>query len=201
MNCVLSSMACAVRVGYEGDAPLHDCVFANLVIYDSRAGLDIVSIAPQGSNWIVHGAPIDRISFQNVVMHNVGFPIYVWAGDQNPKKDKYSGHIRDIVFSNISADGFATSYIAGEFKGAIRNVTLRDVTLRLHDNGSEFNNNPTTSCWYGYRTAGVLRVFGAENVVIENFRSSTERKQPALAWQDTVGLEYKGKALPEAGEL
>ena len=41
-NCVLSSTCCAVRIGYEGDSPIRNCTFSNLVMPHTRTGINML---------------------------------------------------------------------------------------------------------------------------------------------------------------
>lgn len=128
-NCTLSSSTCAIRLGYEGDAPLRNCVFSNLSIYDSNIGIDVVSIIPAGTIYcsIVEGAVIEDIIFSDIVMRNVNQPIFVWLGNQTEKT--MVGTIKNLAFRSVIAHGKKGSYIGGTAADSIKSVSLRDVKL------------------------------------------------------------------------
>ena len=100
-NCRLSSSTCAIRIGYEGDAPIRNLSFKNLEIVDSRHGIDILSIVPISKLRIDHGTPMDHFQFEDIRMTNVGQAFFLWAGNEPPRKG-YNGHMRNFVFKNIT---------------------------------------------------------------------------------------------------
>jgi polygalacturonase len=83
-NCILQSRSSGIRVGY-GINPIRNCVFLNLVIYNSNRGLGVFS-RDDGS--------IENILFSNITIQNRlhaghwwdnGEPIHVSAIKQDPK--------------------------------------------------------------------------------------------------------------------
>lgn len=132
-NCTLSSTTCAVRVGYEGDAPIRNCVFSNLSIYNTRTGIDILSIIPSKPWCMIHaGAPIEGILFDNIVMENVSRPIYLWMG--NETDEPLRGKIQNIKISNVIAYATNTCYIGGCPEASINGVELSNIKLILQGN-------------------------------------------------------------------
>jgi polygalacturonase len=130
-NCTFSSSACAVRIGYEGDAPIRNCIFSNISIYDTDIGLDIVSILPNRDvAGIDKGADIDNISFNNIVMKNVQRAFFLWMGNER-KDGNFLGRIQHIQFNNISAEASRTSYISGCEERKIESISMRNVDIRM----------------------------------------------------------------------
>jgi len=83
-DCILSSATCAVRVGYEGNGVIRDCLFSNLMIYDSKNGINFLAVLPTGKRFnIDEGSKISNMVFSNVVMRNVGRPFFLWAGSED----------------------------------------------------------------------------------------------------------------------
>lgn len=70
-NCRLRTSSCGIRVGYEGDGELRDCVFQDNVIYQSMIGISIMSVLdpenPRGT-LIRHGAWIHDITFSDMAI-------------------------------------------------------------------------------------------------------------------------------------
>lgn len=111
-NCTFYSSACAIRVGYEGDAPIRNCLFNNITIAETDIGIDIVSIIPLNSWSIIEeGAGIENIVFSNITMTNVNQPIFVWMG--NETKHEMQGFIKNISFRNIHAEAQSGCFIGG----------------------------------------------------------------------------------------
>ncbi len=162
-NSILSSSTCAVRIGYEGDAPIRDAVFGNLIIYDSRHGIDILSIAPVCAMKIERGTPIENIRFENIVMRNVGQAFFIWAGNEKPRTD-YGGSIRNLSFAGMTIESVATSYIGTDIPGAISDLRFTDIVMHVADlPGVEPTENPSGSIaghWGGHWKSGGLRLRG-----------------------------------------
>ncbi len=127
-NCTMSSSACAVRLGYEGDAPIRNCTFSNLAIYNTHIGIDIISVIPS-RRWfkINEGTLIDGIVFDNIVMQNVVRPIYMWLG--NETGDPLLGRIQNIKISNVIAYAKNACYIGGCEEARIEGVELNNIKL------------------------------------------------------------------------
>ena len=109
-NCSLASPpACAVRVGYEGDAVIRNCTFNNLTISDSNIGLDVVCVRP--GDTIAKGTRCENIAFNNVVMRNVDTAIYFWMGHDPGGPSQV--HLKNIQVANLIAQSRFGSYIGG----------------------------------------------------------------------------------------
>jgi polygalacturonase len=130
-NCTLSSTACGLRVGYEGDAPMKNCVFNNLTMVNTDIGIDIVSILPEKAANINKGVEIENIIFSNIVMENVNRAIYLWLGSAG--RGKFTGRIENILISNVLAKGKYASYIRGMEGYTIRGVELDHVKLIMQE--------------------------------------------------------------------
>jgi polygalacturonase len=151
-NCTLSSTACAVRVGYEGDGVIRNCSFSNLVIRDTDIGLDIVSILPGAPNPglnITSGACIERISFANTVMDNVNRPFFIWMGNETERP--FGGAIRDIVIDGLTATAKAAGYIGGTPEHCVEGVEIRGARIAIAGNAADGATNADQDVW-GART-------------------------------------------------
>ena len=171
-NCRLSSTTCAIRIGYEGDAPIRDLTFRNLDIRDSRHGIDILSVAPNCKLRIDHGTPMDHFTFENFRMDNVGQAFFIWAGNEPPRR-VYDGHIRDLALRNMEIRAVASSFIGSEKPGEITGVTMKNITMHVSDLPEippveDFSTMP--NLWGDWWKCGGLRLHNAPGVSLENCR-------------------------------
>ncbi|MCF7976222.1 MAG: endo-polygalacturonase [Phycisphaerae bacterium] len=125
-DCVLwNQVAHALSVGAELRDDVTDVLFTDCdVIHD------------QGREWslrIFHcdAARISDIRFENIRIEEARKCISVWIGKAVWTRDKEPGHIRDVVFKNITASGTPlTVELTGiDEAHAIENVLFQTVTL------------------------------------------------------------------------
>ncbi|HEY3854671.1 MAG TPA: glycosyl hydrolase family 28-related protein [Verrucomicrobiae bacterium] len=128
-NCTLSSRSAGVRVGFAS-GEIRDCVFANLVIFDSNRG---ISVDVRGTN------SIENVLFSDIVIQTrlgtghwwgKGEPIRVSARPWNPKVSQI-GHIRNVRFRNITADSESGIVVYGSDQSIIKNLVFEGVKVRL----------------------------------------------------------------------
>lgn len=225
-NCVLATDACGVRVGYEGNTPIRDCVFSNLTIRDSAYGLNITSIYPQSAEGRITGTPIDRIAFSNIVMRNVINGIAVWAGT-NFNAPEYSGHIRNISFCNICGSDISGNWIGYSsptdtpcsHNPVISGILLRDVVFNIIDRPTSAVRNSCT-CWAmpppapngklgdslatplfgGHWQGSGMGLKRIDGVRFENVEFNVDNPGcPALLWQGIRCFMIDGKLMSEQG--
>lgn len=125
-DCRLVSATCAIRLGYEGDAPIRDCTFRNIEITDTRHGIDIQSVAPGSeckSSVIITGTPISDIRFENIVMRNTARAFFFWAGNIAEART-YAAEISNLTFRNIDAE-----VLDGSFIGSVDGIAIHDLTF------------------------------------------------------------------------
>jgi len=128
-NCTLSSRSAAVRVGFAG-VDVRDCVFANLVIFDSNRGL---AVNVRGAN------SIENVLFSDIVIQTrlhtghwwgKGEPIQVSALPWDPKV-KQIGHIKNVRFRNITAESPSGIIVYGCGQSVIKDLLFQGVKLRI----------------------------------------------------------------------
>ncbi|HPA16322.1 MAG TPA: glycoside hydrolase family 28 protein [Verrucomicrobiae bacterium] len=132
-NCTLSSSASALKLGTESQGGFEDITFGNCVVYDTRDGVSIEE---------VDGGACERINVSNIVMRNVAVPIFVRLGNRaNPlpgREKPAMGKMRDIMISNIQADGAAVTgcSVTGLPDHPVGNVTLDNIRIRFVGGGT-----------------------------------------------------------------
>lgn len=116
-NCILSSPCNGIRLGV-GEGTIQDCLFSNIVIHDSRYGIDLVS---RYGDVRPNGATIRRVRFSNVRL-DVLVPIHmvVGAGAKAP------AGIRDIDFHGFRVTAEAGMHVGGEFDCPAERIRFSD---------------------------------------------------------------------------
>lgn len=139
-NCLLQSRSAGIRVGY-GEFPIRNCIFSNLVIYDSNRGIGVFAR---------DNADIEHIFFDNIIIRNRihsghwwgnGEPIHVSTMPQQAGLP--GGDIRDIRFSNIIADSETGILVWGSDLNRISDISFSKVKLNIHrsDLAEEYGGN------------------------------------------------------------
>ena len=124
-NCTMSSTCCAVRIGYEGDGPIRNCAFSNLVFFNTRTGLNM--LVPRNTDCqILHGPPIENLVFSNIVM-DTRIALYLWIGDDASAP----GGIRNVTISGVRATTERACYVGGSRTVPIENLRLSDFDLTV----------------------------------------------------------------------
>jgi len=127
-NCLLQSRSAGIRVGY-GINPIRNCIFSNLVIYNSNRGLGVFS-RDDGS--------IENILFSDITIQNRihtghwwgnGEAIHVSAVKQDPNLP--AGPVKNIRFRNIIAESESGIVIYGTEASKISDVLLENVSIRI----------------------------------------------------------------------
>lgn len=204
-NCVLRSSTCGIRIGYEGDAPIRNCVFSNLTISDTATGIDMLSLnSPCPFAKLDKGTPIEHLLFQNIIMHNVGRAFFLWAGNQYPERP-YEGCIRDIHFSGIHADGQTTSWIGSQEENAVSGLVMDHVKLRIRESlEAEPEKDPTAvpGIWSGPLRSGALVLRGIHGVTVNDLECEIRNtSSTALHWKDLKQFRLNGVEQAEDGSL
>ena len=148
-NCMLQSRSSGIRIGY-GHFPIRNCIFSNLVIYDSNRGLGI--FAREAS------AAIENIYFDNIIIRcrlhkghwwGKGEPIHV---SSIPRlKDDRAGIVRNINFSNITAECETGVVIWGDNEDDIQDIVFDNVRIEIKESsisdiyGGNLDLRPTNS--------------------------------------------------------
>ena len=127
-NCILQSRSSGIRVGY-GINPIRNCIFSNLVIYDSNRGLGVFSR---------DAGYIENILFSNITIQNRlhsghwwgnGEPIHVSAIKQDPEIT--AGPVKNIRFRNIIAESESGIVIYGTKESPVEKILLENVSIHM----------------------------------------------------------------------
>jgi polygalacturonase len=133
-NCVLESIAGAVKLGTGSSGDFRDIKVSNCVIRNSGVGLGL---------FIKDGGTVERVSFSNISiettrqdvpinsrLRNNIIPIYIDLTKRDP--DSSLSHVRDINFSNIQIASDNSIVIQALPQSPIENLTMRDITFRIN---------------------------------------------------------------------
>lgn len=147
-NCVLQSRSAGIRVGY-GHYPIRNCVFSNLVIYGSNRGIGVFARESE--------AVIENIYFDNIIITSrlhkghwwgKGEPIHISSIDAY--ENNTAGIIKNIQFTNITAESETGVVIWGERENTIQNIRFNNVQLTIKESpisdiyGGNFDLRPTS---------------------------------------------------------
>ncbi len=129
-NCTLETMCTALKFGSETHRDFRDIVFSNCIIKDTSQGLSIV---------LVDGATIERVTFSNIFIQNVGehwrtpvYPVLFHVSQRTP--ESRLGKVRDLTLNNINVNSNYGMVIQGTEKSNIENLKIRDINFRVEDN-------------------------------------------------------------------
>jgi polygalacturonase len=137
-NCRLKTTSCGIRLGYEGDGAIRNCIFTNCVIYESMIGISMmVTINPDGKRVrIFRGPEISGVIFSNLVinaMQTFNFQVL----REGP--GEFTGYIDNIMFQNIIANATRGSYIGGLAENHIRSLDFENLSMTLNGHlGNDF---------------------------------------------------------------
>jgi hypothetical protein len=117
INCSLSSSCNAIRLGV-GEGNIHDAVFSDITITDTKQAFNIVGAYVKGNR----GTDIYGISFNNIVVE---------AKELVRIHHMYSpeAKIRDIVFDGISGTAPDVSHIWAKQAAPFKNMVFRNVDV------------------------------------------------------------------------
>jgi len=133
-NCILSSLASALKMGTESNGGFEDVTISNCTIYDT--GYSGIALE------MVDGGAFDRVNVSNVTMKNVKVPIFVRLGNRARPipglKPPGMGSMRNVIISNVQASGVGETgcSITGIPGFLVENVTLENVRIDFEGGGT-----------------------------------------------------------------
>ena len=193
-NCILSGGAASSGVrlgGFEGDSPIRNCTFSNLVIYDSALGIDL-GCAFADIAWLKKGIRIENVVFQNITMRNVGNPIHLWMANWKKDQPPMRASIRNVQISNVIAECHRGCFITGLPGLRVENVTLSDIHLtiigKMEENAPELQD----PFWFGL-SPYAFYCSQADNVRVRNLSVDWSRSQGV--WPYTAFVHDSGRVI------
>lgn len=130
-NCTLASRACAVKIGSETAGPVRNCAFRNCVVRGSNRGLGV-------QHW--DGGDVTNVAFSDITVETRLFkgpwwgkaePVYVTSVPRDEETDLRA--VRNVRFSNVSAQCEIGVLVYGHENATIENVRLDGVRLDVRD--------------------------------------------------------------------
>jgi hypothetical protein len=140
-NCVLQTVASAIKLGTTSNGDFRDVKVSNCVIRNTDVGIGF---------FIKDGATAERLSFENISIETVSqdtrinrlfrnsiIPFYIDIEQRTPQSK--IGAVRDVTFSDIQVTSDNSALIQGMNESLIQNLTLRNITFRVPV-GFDFSN-------------------------------------------------------------
>lgn len=161
-DCELATHASAIKLGTASIGGFEDIIFSNITIRKSKAdtvhhplnfenGMTGIDLAA------VDGGEMKRISISNIKMEGLENPIHIKLGNRlskdihsnankagaEPLSQTKVSKIEDIIISGVEAQngGPYPIVIAGFEGNSIKNVTLKDITIKPNVAGNEASQN------------------------------------------------------------
>ena len=130
-NCVLSTPCNALRVGVYSDWPIRNCAFSNVVMHNTRTGINLG--CSTATSWRIeheqvteHGPITENITFQNIVM-DTDQPLRVWIDDSA----RAPARIRNVNISDVQATASQGCYIGSHRHLPVEDVRIQNMRLTL----------------------------------------------------------------------
>ena len=196
-NCTLTTRCCGVRIGYApSDLPIRNVVFSNLVMHNTRTGIDLLSPLESALRLPCeplarHGPLLENISFNNIVMETQ-VALYVWV---DPKVSPPAG-IRNISLSNITATTQQACFVGGTPAAPVDGLRIDNMSLVV--NGEVSGNLPVdppeeVSRWGCPGVPHAFYMRHGRNVTLSRLHVSWDRARgpwrSALRARDVHGLD------------
>jgi len=178
-NCKLSTCCCGIRIGYEGDNPIRNCTFSNIVMHDTRTGIDML-VPHDEELWPVdHGPAIENISFSNFIM-NTRQAILIVIADEA----RSPGCVRNINISDMFATTERGCYLGGSNDIPIDSLRINNFKLEIHGMMDDCFGDAVPypyRVWDYWNTKGIPYGIFCRNMKNSEFRDVT------IKWEDVEG--------------
>ncbi|MBL8028881.1 MAG: right-handed parallel beta-helix repeat-containing protein, partial [Fibrobacteres bacterium] len=186
-NCTLISPCNAIRLGYEGDGPIRNCTFNNIIIPESRTGINIL-VPTHPEYGIHHGPAIENVLFSNMIM-DVKKAFFLWTGD----KASSPASLRRIRFDNIIASANRANFIGGSASVPAEEIHFSRVHMSMFgEMKDDFNGvAPDPYGVFGYWTkSGLPYAFYVRNAKKVSFSDVTiDWKRATGKWREALKVE------------
>ena len=137
-NCNLTSYASGIRIAWKNDGVIKNCVFSNIVMTDTSAGI-VIGLPefkynpelPYTADMGREATRVENLSFNNIIMDNVyGAPVEINIAKS---EDTMVDAIKNIYFSNVHAKGPKGIVIRGREQNHVDNVRFSSCTFETTD--------------------------------------------------------------------
>jgi polygalacturonase len=140
-GCTLSTRSVAIRVGYDHERDIRDCVFSNLVIHDANRGLGVFVRGAGGVENVIFSDIVVRTRLLTGHWWGKAEPVHVSAVLFAPGVTK-PGRIKNVTFARLRVEGEHGMILWGSPDSVIEDVTLDDVRVRVR-------RGPNSDTWGG----------------------------------------------------
>ena len=164
-NCVMTARSSGVRISV-GRGTIRNVTMSNLVIREASPAINVAT-AYNGKGKI----NVENLLISNVIADDVGRPISI--------RESNSCSIKNVTITSFTARAMCQCFICAEDKGAIRNITLRDVNVELFD--SDFVRLEGYNLTH--RGEYALSLEGADDVRMYNVRMNPEKTDMKLYYE------------------
>ncbi len=202
-NCnITSKHGSALKTGTESNGGFRNISISNCTIRDTPryAGIEFMT---------VDGGVMENITVTNIVMENVGSPLFLQLGNRaRPfKSGQYVDHVsqvKDISFSHIYADSATMPLIVSGLRGKmISNISFNDIRVNYYGtidedpmavNGVPLEETSYPMCTMYGKNLPAYGFYGRnfDNTVIRNLRihtGSEDEFRPAMVLDNVTETE------------
>ncbi len=152
-NCTITSRCCAIKLGTESNGGFKNIAISNCAIYETH----LSGIAIETTD----GGDIDGVVVSNIVMKNVGNPIFVILSDRGRGPEGTTmGTLKNVIIDNVTAIGpyvpwsapktttiieddglfepvVSPSSVTGQPDRKIENITLSNIHITVPGGGTQ----------------------------------------------------------------
>lgn len=176
-NCVISSFGdFGIRIGV-GDGLIKNCVFSNIVIYDSHLGIGVIGRFSEMSC----GVNIENVKMQNIrIEANRAFEIRT-SNTEHLKPSPKKRHIKNVTFDDISGRYCKNSVIYGYENSTLSSIRFTNCDFKVYGTAN------TPECdergiWNSACTDSAFEIKDAANIMFDSI---------SIKWdKDNVGFEH-----------
>ncbi|MBQ7404438.1 MAG: right-handed parallel beta-helix repeat-containing protein [Lentisphaeria bacterium] len=141
-HCRLKCTSCGIRLGYEGDSPIRNCSFSDIVMDEVMIGISLmVAISPNDDRGIIikYGSKITDCTFERMKINALQAFNFQYPKNPTDCPDPIKGYLDNLVFRDLDITAYRGSYIGGSTDAKIKTLFFENVNMTLTGNmGSDF---------------------------------------------------------------